>query len=481
MRTPAMLRRRARRGLDFASAGGLAILVHAGLLLLVVAPITEGFMGMTRDAEQAPAAAAVQPPAPPMEPSCVADALLAAGAGQVWCQSPLADGTCGSDVAARYDEDVARCHGKEDRPVAVALLDPAQISKLKSIDPEPLLETVTPQEQQRFEQKQAQQLAKLEQEIQKQIRQPPKNTQVVETAKPAVEVAPDHARYVSEYNTKTDRETVARGSRKEDMVAAPKPEELKTNPNAKDPTSSKPPSDRPPGVDERAPDAPGKLSMRAPGALAPADLVQQALRRGSLAGKDLPVGSGLTPHKGQGAFDQQRRDPSEIPRGHGGAGGGVPHVPNLRPSDDQLQRVVGGGSVDHYDDVEEGDVTAVNSRQWIGASFMNRTKRQVAQEWHPAEVWRHFDPTGSVYGFKTRVTVLRVTLGPDGALQKTVVVHGSGVDFLDDEAIRAFKAAAPFPNPPDVLRGDDGLITFNFGFYFEIDAGHSTWKIFRSL
>jgi outer membrane biosynthesis protein TonB len=60
------------------------------------------------------------------------------------------------------------------------------------------------------------------------------------------------------------------------------------------------------------------------------------------------------------------------------------------------------------------------------------------------------------------------------------VIRGSGVDFLDDEAIRAFTAAAPFPNPPSVLRGDDGNITFNFGFYFEIDGGHEAWKIFRA-
>jgi len=156
-------------------------------------------------------------------------------------------------------------------------------------------------------------------------------------------------------------------------------------------------------------------------------------------------------------------------------------VPNLRPTDEQLQRLAGGGSVDHHDDVDDGDITAVNSRQWVGASFMNRTKRQVAQEWRPADVWRRYDPTGAVYGFKTRVTILRVTLGADGSLIKTMVVKGSGADFLDDEAIRAFKVAAPFPNPPAVLRGDDGNITFNFGFYFEIDGGHESWKIFRAM
>ena len=45
----------------------------------------------------------------------------------------------------------------------------------------------------------------------------------------------------------------------------------------------------------------------------------------------------------------------------------------------------------------------------------------------------------------------------------------SGVSELDDEAVRAFHAAAPFPNPPEGLVKDD-LITFAFAFYFEIGA-----------
>ncbi len=203
--------------------------------------------------------------------------------------------------------------------------------------------------------------------------------------------------------------------------------------------------------------------------------------RGAADGQAGPVGDGSAVRRGDGAIEQAHRDPRELSPGQGGAGGGAPRVPTLRPSDEQLARVVGGGSVDHYDDVEEGEVTAVNSKQWIGADFMNRTKRLVAQEWSPAEVWSRFDPSGTVYGFKTRVTVLRVTLTPDGALAKTMVVRGSGVDFLDDEAIRAFKAAGPFPNPPGVLRGDDGMISFTFGFYFEINGGRSSWKVFRQM
>jgi TonB family protein len=479
MRTSAHLRRRARRGTWLVPAFVAAVVVHAVALLVVIPPLTQGVEGpVAVAAKEAPEEAPVEA----LAPSCVGDAMLAGAGRAVYAESPFDADTSLADVVDQTAADIRRCKSPDDdHPVAVAVLDPAQLEKLKSIDPEPLLDNVTPAEQKQFEEKQQEQLQKLEQEVQKMAQRPPHETQVVETAKPQVEVVPDNARYVSEYNTKVEKESVARGSRKEDMVQAPKPEELKVDPNTKqDPSTTKPPNDRPEGADERAPDAPGKLSMRTPGAIRPSEIAQEQRTAGTNNGETAPSSDGVQPRHGYGAVSQEHRDPSETPPGQAGAGGGAPHVPNLRPSDEMLQRVAGGGSVDHYDDVEEGDVTAVNSRQWVGAGFMNRTKRQVAQEWRPADVWRRYDPTGAVYGFKTRVTVLRVVLDGNGQLIKSTVIRGSGVDFLDDEAIRAFKAAAPFPNPPSVLRGDDGNITFNFGFYFEIDGGHESWKIFRA-
>ena len=44
---------------------------------------------------------------------------------------------------------------------------------------------------------------------------------------------------------------------------------------------------------------------------------------------------------------------------------------------------------------------------------------------------------------------------------------------LDDEALRAFKAAGPFPNPPPGLFGDRETFTFHFGFAVEFDQGLS--------
>jgi TonB family protein len=96
-------------------------------------------------------------------------------------------------------------------------------------------------------------------------------------------------------------------------------------------------------------------------------------------------------------------------------------------------------------------------------------------------VWRRQDPTGQVYGFKTRVTEVRVALNGRGELAKIVVTGPSGVTELDDEAVHAFQAAAPFVNPPKELANAEGLITFAFSFYFEIGAPRTSWRVVRSM
>ena len=74
-----------------------------------------------------------------------------------------------------------------------------------------------------------------------------------------------------------------------------------------------------------------------------------------------------------------------------------------------------------------------------------------------------------------------MSLSKKGELSKIVVTTPCGVTDLDDEAVRAFHAAAPFPNPPEGLVAKDNLITFAFSFYFEIGSPHTSWRVIRSM
>jgi TonB family protein len=424
-----------------------------------------------------------------LKTTCVGDAVLGSSARYAMCFAPWRSDTDACLDSAGLDMwmDLSSCVAQRnpDAVAAISMLEPRQADKVKPIDPEPLLEMMKEQDKPTPKPPEL-----VQQQPQPQSQPPPpppapppqRPMQVVETAKPNTEKEPENAHLLAEHNTVADKQTVARGAVKEPMVAKSKPEELTAAAQPKEASIHEATPDRRPGVNKDAPDTPGTLSMRAPGVQVPAETQQDAKTRGASTGGIGPIAlDGISPRKGDGSFEQERRERSEIPKGQNGAGGGAPDVPNLKPSQEVLERALGGGSVDHLDDAASGDETALNAKRWVHATFFNRLKRSVAQNWDPGSVWRRRDPTGQVYGSKTRITEVRVALSQTGSLAKIVVTQPSGVSELDDEAVRAFNQAAPFVNPPKELANGDGLIVFAFSFYFEVGTPSTSWRVVRSM
>lgn len=426
-----------------------------------------------------------------LKSSCFDNAALAASARTAMCLAPWVGNVddCLNDAQMSLWIDLSSCQARNDPGTAVTMVEPRALEKVKPIDPEKLLEEMRqetkPEPPPPLKVPQPPAAAKAPQPPPPPPPPPQQlQQQVVETAKPKEEKEPENARFLAEYNSSVDKQKVARGARNEPMVAKSQQAELTPKEKPRDePSVKKQDRDRPIGNNEKAPDVPGRLSMRNPGALFPAEAEQEAKKRGSTVGSAAKVASadGYQARKGDGALEQERRERSEIPRGQAGAGGGVPDVPNLKPTEQVLERALGGGSVDRLDDVENGDETALSAKRWVYASFFNRLKRQVAQIWDPNSVWRRADPTGTRYGSKTRTTEVRVSLSPKGELVKILVVVPSGSNELDEEALRAFRAAGPFPNPPEGLIQKDNLITFAFGFTFELGAQHLTWRLPQAM
>lgn len=165
------------------------------------------------------------------------------------------------------------------------------------------------------------------------------------------------------------------------------------------------------------------------------------------------------------------RDPIQRPAGPEGAQGGDgskrPGTAALFPDTRELQRLSGGPLNDYLPEVEEDEATFLNAWQWKHAPFFNRIAESIRREWHPGVPLAQRDPSGQIYGIEDRYTVLRVTIDRQGAIEELVVAESCGVDFLDQEAMRAFRAAQPFANPPRKLfaRGD----TYSFQFGFNVD------------
>jgi len=49
-----------------------------------------------------------------------------------------------------------------------------------------------------------------------------------------------------------------------------------------------------------------------------------------------------------------------------------------------LDKITGAAANDHLQDVDEGDGTYLNTKEWKFASFFNRVKQSVSQQWNPA-------------------------------------------------------------------------------------------------
>lgn len=158
---------------------------------------------------------------------------------------------------------------------------------------------------------------------------------------------------------------------------------------------------------------------------------------------------------------------------------GQPGVANLLPSSSVLDKISGAAPNDHLQDVDEGDGTFLNTKEWKYASFFNRVKQSVSMHWDPNASLRQRDPSGQMYGARDRYTLVSVTLNENGRLKDVYVEKSCGLDFLDLEAVKSFERAQPFPNPPPGLIASDSTVRFQFGFFIDMGGGPRL-RLFRS-
>jgi TonB family protein len=296
--------------------------------------------------------------------------------------------------------------------------------------------------------------------------------QVVDVAPTPDNRRPDDARFLSEHNTRVEKESVSRQQRKDYGVAQPRP------------TVAQYQRRRAAEQQAEAGDAEVTVHMKKQGQRqtksqekAFAFEYPDIKKRQSLQLKldldmgQLPMYSASEEIRGnserlrmiQGKFSEQEQAEQ------GEEGEDKQNVAMLgRQSLEHLDMVTGAPANDYIKDVPKGEETLLNSKEFRYATFFNRVKRGVSDHWNPGEVYLRHDPYGNIYGVKDRYTVLNVVLDSDGDLSDVTVARSSGVGFLDDEAVHAFQLASPFPNPPQGLLENDGLIRFQFGFFFEI-------------
>ena len=169
----------------------------------------------------------------------------------------------------------------------------------------------------------------------------------------------------------------------------------------------------------------------------------------SMLGRQPPRDPLLAPQKVSGASEDVEASPAVV-----GTESGAQNTPGSATTEG------GGAPNDDLENLEAGAGTFLNTREWKYAAFFNRVKQAVSGRWDPNARLRARNRT---LGAVDRVTVLHVTLRPDGSIVDLFVAQSCGMDELDVEAMNAFTKAQPFANPPTALF-EDGLIRFGFSF-----------------
>ncbi len=141
------------------------------------------------------------------------------------------------------------------------------------------------------------------------------------------------------------------------------------------------------------------------------------------------------------------------------------------PASHASARMSGAPQNDRLDE-RRGDQVALNTKEFLYASYLNRIRRLVNFYWQ-----QNLDNLGSGVALSksSYTTAVEAILSSDGALEQIEITQRSGSPELDDCLVRAFRVAGPFPNPPEGLIEKDGRVYLP-SFEFTVNIGQAQMR-----
>jgi|GEM_PF-4324108 len=118
--------------------------------------------------------------------------------------------------------------------------------------------------------------------------------------------------------------------------------------------------------------------------------------------------------------------------------------------------------------LKTGEALKVNALGLDYGQYIVRMKERLIQRWDPR---RTISP--AMYDYDEVVCTLAVVLNNKGELVDLRVLNGSFFKGYDEEAIKAFRESAPFPNPPRSLIQNDGRVYLPWTFHLSF----RTWGL----
>jgi len=108
-----------------------------------------------------------------------------------------------------------------------------------------------------------------------------------------------------------------------------------------------------------------------------------------------------------------------------------------------LKRIVAKCDLSSSSPRDSGPIS-LNTKDPVYVSYFNKIKQLIESQWEYPELALR-------YGLQGRLA-LQFVIGGNGRLEQLRLVRSSGSQLLDDEALRAIKAAAPFPPIPPWIK-----------------------------
>jgi len=266
--------------------------------------------------------------------------------------------------------------------------------------------------------------------------------QIVDIAKPEIEKKPDKSKFLSQFDSSVDKETKADFDKNIEKRGKKLQKSLSAELSGKE-------------INDEEKLISGDVDK-------PASEDLKKIKKGKLEGFDGIDGEYVKGEEKPESGVITSEDTENIEGSEFVGGRSIPRrfLPYMGGRDSNLV----SPSNDYLKDIDKSDETALNTYKYIYAAYFNKIKQAVSRHWTPAYVIMINDPRGHIYGRKDRYTKIIAIINSNGSLASIKLDTSSGMDFLDREAINAFKMAAPFHNPPEALLDENGTLEIRFGF-----------------
>ena len=125
---------------------------------------------------------------------------------------------------------------------------------------------------------------------------------------------------------------------------------------------------------------------------------------------------------------------------------------------------------DYLPDVKEGEITSLNTAEFIYYSFYKRVEDSIVNLWNRyvnEYIMAHPDVRVNL-SKRDYITEVEAVLDDKGAFVRMNIVRSSGITGIDMAPGKAFSEASPFENPPKGLIGPDDTVRMRWRFIVNV-------------